>query len=235
MIVLEAKLRLIDSPQHRSLVGLGYRDAFSRPTMFRKFWSLSPIGLEGFEGSIVDGLRKKNAPNLELIPEGRGFLLVEFGSNDPARSRAAARQLIERMKQARPAQHASLHQKRSATVWKIREAGARSAASAPGARPNGKDGMTLPSRRKNWAAYLRDIRKLLDEYNYHTVFYGHFGHGCIHMRVSFDLESEEESATTVSLSSAPRISWWVTAARFQANMATGNPAVRCFPKCSAPN
>ena len=38
--------------------------------------------------------------------------------------------------------------------------------------------------------YLRDIRKLLDEYNYHTAFYGHFGHGCIHMRVSFDLQSE---------------------------------------------
>jgi hypothetical protein len=39
--------------------------------------------------------------------------------------------------------------------------------------------------------YLRDIRKLLDEYHYHTSFYGHFGHGCIHMRVSFDLQSEE--------------------------------------------
>jgi ferredoxin len=38
--------------------------------------------------------------------------------------------------------------------------------------------------------YLRDIRKLLDEYNYHAAFYGHFGHGCIHMRVTFDLESE---------------------------------------------
>ena len=38
--------------------------------------------------------------------------------------------------------------------------------------------------------YLRDIRKLLDEYNYHASFYGHFGHGCIHMRVSFDLQSE---------------------------------------------
>ena len=38
--------------------------------------------------------------------------------------------------------------------------------------------------------YLRDIRKLLDEYQYQTAFYGHFGHGCIHMRVSFDLQSE---------------------------------------------
>ena len=39
-------------------------------------------------------------------------------------------------------------------------------------------------------AYLRDLRKLLDEYNYRTAFYGHYGHGCIHMRINFDLESE---------------------------------------------
>ena len=38
--------------------------------------------------------------------------------------------------------------------------------------------------------YLRDIRKLMNEYSYQGAFYGHFGHGCIHMRVSFDLESE---------------------------------------------
>ncbi len=48
-----------------------------------------PIGLEGFEGAIVDGLRKKGAPNLDLMPEGRGYLLVEFGSDDP--EQAAAR------------------------------------------------------------------------------------------------------------------------------------------------
>jgi len=38
--------------------------------------------------------------------------------------------------------------------------------------------------------YLRDIRKLMNEYDYRGAFYGHFGHGCVHMRVSFDLESE---------------------------------------------
>src|SRR5207248_9694580 len=46
--------------------------------------AFDPIGLEGFEGAIIDGLRWKGAPNLELMPEGRGFLLVEFGGDDPA-------------------------------------------------------------------------------------------------------------------------------------------------------
>ena len=191
MIVLEAKLRLIESPQHRSLVCLGYSDTFSAADHVPEILPLKPIGLEGFEGSIVDGLKKKKAPNLELIPEGRGFLLVEFGSNDPAESDAKARQLIEQLKSAPDAPNMRLYTKAEARhVWKLREAGPRAAAAAPGMPPEweGWDDAAVPPERLG--NYLRDIRALLDEYKYHTSFYGHFGHGCIHMRVSFDLQSE---------------------------------------------
>src|SRR5207302_430458 len=81
-IVLEAKLKLIHSPQHRVLVALGYEDAFHAADHVPEILQFEPIGLEGFEGSIVDGLRKKSAPNLELLPAGGGFLLVEFGADD---------------------------------------------------------------------------------------------------------------------------------------------------------
>ncbi|HEX4641853.1 MAG TPA: FAD-linked oxidase C-terminal domain-containing protein [Candidatus Acidoferrales bacterium] len=191
MIVLEAKLRLIQSPQHRSLVCLAYPDTFSAADHVPEILPLNPIGLEGFEGSIVDGLRKKNAPNLELIPEGRGFLLVEFGSNDPAESDAKARQLIDQIKAAPDPPNMRLYTKAEARhVWKLRESGPRAAAAAPGMPPEweGWDDAAVPPEKLG--SYLRDIRKLLDEYNYHTAFYGHFGHGCIHMRVSFDLQSE---------------------------------------------
>ena len=83
-IVLGATLRLIDSPQHRTLVGLGYPDSFAAADHVPAILESSPIGLEGFEGGIIDGLQHKNAPNLELLPAGRGILLVEYGSNDPA-------------------------------------------------------------------------------------------------------------------------------------------------------
>ncbi len=192
MIVLEAKLRLIQSPQHRSLVCLGYSDTFAAADHVPEILPLKPIGLEGFEGSIVDGLKKKKAPNLELIPEGRGFLLVEFGSNDPAESDAAARQLIDQLKQSPDPPNMRLYTKAEARhVWKLRESGPRAAAAAPGMPPEweGWDDAAVPPEKLG--NYLRDIRKLLDEYNYHTAFYGHFGHGCIHMRVSFDLQSEK--------------------------------------------
>jgi Fe-S oxidoreductase len=38
-------------------------------------------------------------------------------------------------------------------------------------------------------AYLRDFQKLLDEHGYSASFYGHFGQGCVHCRIDFDLRS----------------------------------------------
>jgi Fe-S oxidoreductase len=76
-------------------------------------------------------------------------------------------------------------------IWQIREAGPRASAFAPGvpAEWEGWDDAAVPPEKLG--RYLRDIRKLLDEYHYRGSFYGHFGHGCIHMRVSFDLESAD--------------------------------------------
>src|SRR6202035_4400337 len=77
-IVLEARLRLIHSPPHRTLVGLGYEDAFVAADHVPEILEFQPIGLEGFEGSIVDGLKSKGSPHVDLLPEGRGILLVAF-------------------------------------------------------------------------------------------------------------------------------------------------------------
>ena len=189
--VLEAKLRLIHSPQHRTLVGLGYPDVFVAAEQVPAILEFGPIGLEGFEGRIVDGLRKKGTPNLELLPEGRGILLVEFGSDDPDQSQALALKLADRFRQSSGIPDIRLYSNSEAKwVWKIRESGARAAAAAPGAPPEWEGWDDAAVAPEKVSAYLRDIRRLLDEYNYHAAFYGHFGHGCIHMRVSFDLESE---------------------------------------------
>lgn len=190
-IVLEAKLKLIHSPQHRALVGLGYRDAFFAADHVPEILQFHPIGLEGFEGSIVDGLQRKGAPNLDLLPEGRGYLLVEFGADDPNEAQHLAVQLIDRLKQVSEAPNARLYSKSEArAVWQIREAGPRAAAFAPGAPAEWEGWDDAAVAPEKLGGYLRDIRKLMNEYGYRGAFYGHFGHGCVHMRVSFDLESE---------------------------------------------
>jgi Fe-S oxidoreductase len=75
-------------------------------------------------------------------------------------------------------------------VWQIREAGPRAAAFAPGAPAEWEGWDDAAVAPEKLGGYLRDIRKLMNEYGYRGAFYGHFGHGCVHMRVSFDLQSE---------------------------------------------
>lgn len=190
-IVLEAKLKLIQSPQHRILIGLGYSDSFTAADHVPEILQFQPIGLEGFEGAIVDGLLLKGAPNLDLLPAGRGLLLVEFGSDQSDHVQSVARRFMDRIKHVPGAPTARMYTSAEArAVWKIRESGPRAAAAAPGAPSEWEgwdDAAVAPDK---LGAYLRDIRRLLDEYRYRAAFYGHFGHGCIHMRVSFDLESE---------------------------------------------
>src|SRR6267378_2309314 len=191
VVVLEAKLKLIRSPQHRVLVGLGYEDAFHAADHVPEILEFGPIGLEGFEGSIVEGLRKKRAPNLELMPPGGGYLLVEFGADDAGEANRSAAQLVDRLKSvSAPPSIRTYTASEAKAVWQIREAGPRAAAFAPGASAEweGWDDAAVPPEKLG--GYLRDIRKLMNEYGYRGAFYGHFGHGCIHMRVTFDLESE---------------------------------------------
>jgi FAD/FMN-containing dehydrogenase/Fe-S oxidoreductase len=189
--VLEAKVKLIPSPQHRALVGVGYQDAFVAADHVPEILSFQPIGFEGFEGSIVDGLRAKGAPKLDLLPDGRGIVLVEFGADDPDRARSLAQQLIDRLKQVTDPPNTRLYTPAEARdVWFLRESGPRAAAFAPGAAPQWEGWDDAAVAPEKLGRYLRDIRALMDEFGYVGAFYGHFGHGCIHMRVSFDLESE---------------------------------------------
>jgi FAD/FMN-containing dehydrogenase/Fe-S oxidoreductase len=189
--VLEAKVKLIPSPQHRALVGIGYHDAFVAADHVPEILTFQPIGFEGFEGSIVDGLRRKGAPKLELLPEGRGIVLVEFGSDDAQHARSLAEQLIDRLKQMPDPPSTRLYTPSEArAVWHLRESGPRAAAFAPGAAPQWEGWDDAAVAPEKLGRYLRDIRSLMNEYDYEGAFYGHFGHGCIHMRVSFDLQSE---------------------------------------------
>jgi Fe-S oxidoreductase len=51
------------------------------------------------------------------------------------------------------------------------------------------------------APYLRDLRKLFDKHGYHPSLYGHFGQGCVHCRVGFDLYTAEGVANFKSFMS----------------------------------
>ena len=190
-LVLEARVTLIESPQFRSLVGLGYADAFAAADHVLDILPFDPIGLEGFEGAMIDGLKRRGAPNLELMPDGRGFLLVEFGAGSASEAQAKAQSLIAYLGRVPGAPTTRLYTATEAkAVWKIREAGPRAASNAPGQPPRWEGWDDAAVAPEKLGSYLRELRKLLDEFQYDAAYYGHFGHGCIHMQTSFDLQSE---------------------------------------------
>jgi FAD/FMN-containing dehydrogenase/Fe-S oxidoreductase len=191
VVILEARIKLIKDPPYRSLVALGFEDVFIAADHVPEILEFKPIGLEGIEGSIIEGLRRKQAPHMDLLPQGHGFLLVEFGADDPGTCGQRAQQLVARMQQLpKPPGSRIYTPAESKHIWQIREAGPRAAAFAPGAPVEWEGWDDAAVAPEKLGGYLRDIRTLMDEYHYRGAFYGHFGHGCIHMRVSFDLESE---------------------------------------------
>ena len=75
-------------------------------------------------------------------------------------------------------------------VWEVRESalGATShVAGEPMSWEGWEDAAVAPEK---LGGYLRDLRKMFAAYGYKGALYGHFGHGCVHTRINFDLQSK---------------------------------------------
>ncbi|HEY3172779.1 MAG TPA: FAD-linked oxidase C-terminal domain-containing protein, partial [Thermoanaerobaculia bacterium] len=188
--VLEAKLRLVVSPPARVLVVLGYADVYSAADAVPEILGHGPIGLEGFDDGLVGDMDRIGLfpANRRLLPEGRGWLLVEFGAAQAPEALAAAARLVGALA-SRGAVSSRVFDRReeAAQIWQIRQAALGATAHVPG-RPmtweGWEDSAVAPEK---LGAYLRDLRALLDRHGYGGDFYGHFGQGCVHTRTDFDL------------------------------------------------
>src|SRR6202790_5013098 len=95
--VLEATCRLVQSPPERVLLIVAYPDIYKCADHCPKIMTHKPIGLEGFDDLLVSYTRKKgiNAEGLALLPEGGGWLMVEFGADPAPEAESEARSLIQ--------------------------------------------------------------------------------------------------------------------------------------------
>ncbi len=84
--ILKAKVKLVDSPPSRTLVVLGYDDVYSAGDHVPEILKYAPIGLEGVDDQLIQYMEKKglNVTDLKLLPDGNGWLLVEFGGENRA-------------------------------------------------------------------------------------------------------------------------------------------------------
>ncbi len=192
--VLGATLRLVESPPVRSLVVLGYEDVFAAADAVPEVLRSEPIALEGIDSGLVEDMRQKgfHVDDLEELPEGGGWLLVEFGGRDREEADSHVDALLERLAgEGAPTSARYDDPGSKARLWEIRESGLGATAWVPGKSdtwPGWEDSAVAPEQ---LGAYLRDLRRLWDRYGYEADMYGHFGQGCLHCRIDFDLTSRE--------------------------------------------
>ena len=193
-VILNATLRLVESPQFRTLLGIGFSDIFIAADHVPRILEHQPIGLEGVDGTLLDCMRQKQKflADLELLPGGDGFLIAEFGAASQSESDAKARALATELATwSIPVTTRVYTTAEAARVWHIRESALGAQVFIPG-RANGwegwEDAAVDPARTGD---YLRALDKLFREFGYTSPMYGHFGQGCVHMRINFDLESAD--------------------------------------------
>ena len=192
---LEATCRLIESPPVRVLVVIGWPDVFICADHVPQIMEHHPIGLEGIDDIMVNSSRRKkvNLDGLALLPEGGGWLMVEFGGQNIQEAESHAQHLIDALGRCTPQPNLRLFTDPTQVklIWTVRESSLGVTSHEPGEpiRWEGfEDSAVAPEK---LGAYLRELRRLMEAFHYNGSFYGHFGHACIHTRIDFDLETDE--------------------------------------------
>lgn len=192
-IVLEATVRLVDNPRARVLLVLGYPDVYGAADHVPQVMRAQPIALEGIDDRLIADMKAMHLhpKDVALLPPGRGWLLVEFGGDSRADAERSARRLMHELGNLDepPAMKLFDDPAEELQVWKVREAGLGATAHVPD-KPitwEGWEDSSVPPERLG--DYLRQLRALFDRYGYEGDLYGHFGQGCVHTRINFDLET----------------------------------------------
>jgi FAD/FMN-containing dehydrogenase/Fe-S oxidoreductase len=190
--IVSATLNLIASPPFRVLTVLGFSDAFIAADAVPLALEHKPIGLEGFDYLLVDFMRRKGLAlrDLDRLPDGVGFLLVEMGAWSGEEAQAMA-ESVARASQSWPSPPVAhiCTPEEAASVWHVRESALGAMVFVPGEpdRWEGwEDAAVPPAQLGN---YLRAITKLMAEYGFRSPLYGHYGQGCVHTRINFDFST----------------------------------------------
>ena len=213
VLILSVTVRLVPLPDAPVLAALGYRSMIEAADDVPALLAHSPLAVEGMDRRLVDIVRAHKGPGaVPALPEGEGWLLVEVGapgedvtaSLERARALCADSAAIDTVVYPPGAQASAL--------WRIRADGAGLGGRTPPDGAGGGDQQAWPGFEdaavppENLGAYLRDFTALMAEFDIDGLLYGHFGDGCVHVRLAMPLETPEGVAhSRAFLQSAARI------------------------------
>ncbi|MGU7784448.1 FAD-binding and (Fe-S)-binding domain-containing protein [Burkholderia sp. PU8-34] len=196
-VTLQAKVRLVHSPSCRVLLVLGFTDIFTAADAVPHYNRFSPIAIEGLDRAIIRGLQARGlkADEIALLPPGDAWVVLEFGADTVDAALVQAREAEAHFNGGGAGPDVSgfvvADNAKQQKIWSIRETGASAVAlsvdpSKPDPIAGWEDAAVDPLRLGD---YLRAFQALVDRYGYETCLYGHFGDGCVHARITFDLRS----------------------------------------------
>ena len=192
-VIVGARMKIVPKPASALLVCLGYEDVVAAARDVTTILEFSPAAVEGTDEAIVETMRaRRGADAVTGLPAGHAWLYVDLDGEDPGAVAAQARRLLERLAgNGRLVEGRAVPDPRErAALWRVREDGAGlSARLASGGEswPGWEDSAVAP---ENLADYLAELRVLLDDHGLDGVMYGHFGAGCMHIRITYDLRTE---------------------------------------------
>jgi FAD/FMN-containing dehydrogenase/Fe-S oxidoreductase len=193
--ILEATCRLVESPPERVLLVIGCSDIFECADLVPEILAHRPIGLEGMDNMLVEYTRLKqiNLEGMALLPDGNGWLLAEFGADTVSEAESQAQSLIKALGRRPGSRSFRLFtdKQQARRVWEVRESSLGAVSNVPGQPPTWEGWEDSAVAPEKLGVYLRALRKLTDAYGYRCLMYGHFGDGCVHNRMDFDLQSVE--------------------------------------------
>jgi FAD/FMN-containing dehydrogenase/Fe-S oxidoreductase len=187
--LLEATVNLVEAPAARALTVLGFPDPFVAADHVLPLLELQPLALEGIDAGLVAALRVANPHETvtRLLPEGGGWLYVETGGSGAKEAEAAAGRVADVGRGLGATALVVNDPATMSALWRIREDGAgilTRLSDGGEAWPGWEDTAVPPAR---LGGYLREFQALLDDHHLRGGYYGHFGEGCIHIRIDFDL------------------------------------------------
>ncbi|WP_285730935.1 FAD-binding and (Fe-S)-binding domain-containing protein [Nocardiopsis sp. ATB16-24] len=190
--VLGATVRLVRTPAARALAVLGYPDAPAAADAVPALLTHRPLTVEGINHRMVAALDRHGTGSRVPLPDGGAWLLVEIAGPDHDGAAEAARDMLAGLAGTARPQDALVvadpaHQR---ALWRIREEGAGLTQRTPTGDEawSGWEDAAVPP--ENLGAYLRDFDRLMRRHDRFGVVYGHFGDGCLHVRIDFELTHE---------------------------------------------
>ncbi|MFT4164388.1 MAG: FAD-binding and (Fe-S)-binding domain-containing protein [Microlunatus sp.] len=191
-VITKATVRLVADAPHKIMIALGYPSMADAADATPVLLTFSPTAIEGLGRPIVDVVKRNRGESaVPPLPRGDGWVFVELVGDDPGELESRAAALLA--SSGCLAGEVVTDPAQATALWKIREDGAGLAGvSLPEPAYGGWEDAAVPPAMLG--RYLRDFEALLESHGLLGLPYGHFGDGCVHIRITFPLTANDGPA-----------------------------------------